>query len=136
MNTLTLSKLDYHRIYNSINKALDSKSINEKEAQSLAGELEKAKIVEPQEMPNNVVTMNSKVKITFVRLDKQIEIKIVYPEDADINQNLISIFSPIAAALIGYKIGDTIDWIVPSGPTSIRIDEITYQPEAAGQFDL
>ncbi|MDR8389983.1 nucleoside diphosphate kinase regulator [Aliifodinibius sp. S!AR15-10] len=136
MNAITISTLDYQRIYKSINEAEDSNSITEKEAQALAGELEKAKIVEPQEMPNDVITMNSKVKITFVKSNKQIELKIVYPHEADINQNLISIFSPIAAALIGYKVGDTIDWIVPSGPTSIKIDEIIYQPEAEGQFDL
>lgn len=136
MNRIILSSLDYERIYNSINKAEESKSISEQEAQSLAGELEKAKIVEPQEMPDDIVTMNSKVKITFVKTDKQMELQIVYPQDADINQNLISIFSPIAAALIGYKVGDTIEWIVPSGPTSIKINEITYQPESVGQYDL
>jgi regulator of nucleoside diphosphate kinase len=136
MNRIILSSLDYERIYNSINKAEESKSISEQEAQSLAGELEKAKIVEPQKMPDDIVTMNSKVKITFVKTGKQMELQIVYPQDADINQNLISIFSPIAAALIGYKVGDTIEWIVPSGLTSIKIDDITYQPESVGQYDL
>jgi regulator of nucleoside diphosphate kinase len=136
MNRIILSSLDYKRIYDSIGKAQDTGAISNSEAESLAAELEQAKILEPQMMPHDVVTMNSKVKITFVKSGNQIELKIVYPEDADINQNLISIFSPIAAALIGYKVGDTIDWIVPSGPTSIKIDEIIYQPEAAGQFDL
>ena len=136
MNRIILSSLDYKRIYDSIGKAQDTGAISNNEAESLAAELEQAKILEPQMMPHDVVTMNSKIKITFVKSGNQIELKIVYPEDADINQNLISIFSPIAAALIGYKVGDTIDWIVPSGPTSIKIDEIIYQPEAAGQFDL
>ena len=136
MNRITLSTLDYQRIYKSINEGEESRAISEKEAQALAAELEQAKIVEPEEMPHNVVTMNSKVKITFVKTGKQIELKIVYPQDADINQNLISIFSPIAAALIGYKEGETIDWIVPSGPTRIKVDEIVYQPEAAGHYDV
>jgi len=51
-------------------------------------------------------------------------------------ENKISIFSPVATALIGYKISDEIEWIVPSGLTKLRIDEIIYQPEAAGDFDL
>jgi regulator of nucleoside diphosphate kinase len=80
--------------------------------------------------------MNSKVKISFVESGKRVELKIVYPEDAKIEKNLISIFSPIAAALIGYSEGETIDWIVPSGPTRIKVDEIVYQPEAAGHYDL
>ena len=69
----------------------------------------------------------------MVDLDK---IQTMWQEDAKIDDNLISIFSPIAAALIGYKEGDTIDWIVPSGPTRIKVEEITYQPEASGQYDI
>lgn len=136
MNRIILSSLDYERIYDSIRKAQNEGSISDNEAESLAAELEQAKIVEPQEMPHNVVTMNSKVKISFVESGKRVELKIVYPQDADIKQNLISIFSPVAAALIGYKEGDTIDWIVPSGPTRIKVDEIVYQPEAAGHYDV
>ena len=136
MNRITLSTLDYQRIYKSINEAEESKTISENEAKSLAAELEQVKIVKPEEMPHNVVTMNTKVKITFANTAKQIELMIVYPQDADIKNNLISIFSPIAAALIGYKEGDTIDWIVPSGPTRITVDKIVYQPESAGDFDL
>jgi len=136
MNRITLSILDYKRIYKSINKAEESKSISEQEAQSLAKELEQAKIIMPEEMPDDIVTMNSVVKITFLKTEKQVKVKIVYPSEANLKENLISIFSPVAAALIGYKMGDTIDWIVPSGPTQIRIDEIIYQPEAAGDFDL
>lgn len=136
MNRIILSSLDYERIYDSIRKAQNEGSISSNEAESLAAELEQAKIVEPEEMPHNVVTMNSKVKISFVESGKGVELKIVYPKDANIGKNLISIFSPIAAALIGYSEGDTIDWIVPSGPTRIKVDEIVYQPEAAGHFDI
>ena len=49
---------------------------------------------------------------------------------------IFTFFSPIATALIGYKINDEIEWIVPAGLTKLRIDEIIYQPEAAGDFDL
>ena len=80
--------------------------------------------------------MNSKVIISFVETEKKIELQIIYPHDANVKENLISIFSPIAADLIGYKEGDIIDWIVPSGPTSIKVDKIIYQPEAAGKYNI
>jgi len=136
MIKIVLSELDHARIQKSINEAQQSKSISESEAESLTKELNEAKIVASEEIPDDVVTMNSKVQITFLKNKKQIELKIVYPSEADSSKNQISIFSPIAAALIGNKVGDTIDWVVPSGPTSIRIDAISYQPEAAGDFDL
>lgn len=136
MSNIIISKLDYERIKRSINNALSDNSIDEKEADSLLGELGNATILEPKKIPKDVITMNSVVNITFVKTGTPVELKIVYPDQADINKNHISIFSPIATALLGYKVGDVIDWIVPSGPTSLKIDAISYQPEAAGDFDL
>src|SRR5699024_5241835 len=136
MAKITLSELDYARIQKSIKEAQQSQSISEPEADTLSKELSEALIVPPEKMPRDIVTMNSKVKITFHKSKKQIELKIVYPFEVDSSQNKISIFSPIAAALIGYKVGDTIEWVVPSGPTSIRIDEISYLYVATDDFHL
>ena len=74
--------------------------------------------------------------MSFLNNNKQIQFQIVYPENANFKENKISIFSPIATALIGYKVQDEIEWIVPAGLTKIRIDEIIYQPEAAGDYNL
>lgn len=62
-------------------------------------ELESAKIVEPEAMPSNVVTMNSIVKLSFINNTKQVQFQIVYPNQANLKENKISIFSPIATAL-------------------------------------
>jgi len=80
--------------------------------------------------------MNSIVKISFSNTNKQVEFQIVYPDKADLKKNKISIFSPIATALIGYKVGDEIEWLVPAGLTKITIGEIIFQPEASGDFNM
>ena len=136
MSRIILNKLDYLRIQKCIDDAKDVKSINAREAESLMNELNSAKIVEPEEIPSNVVTMNSIVKISFLNTKKHVQFQIVYPKQADLKKNKISIFSPVATALIGYKVADEIDWIVPAGITKIRIDEIIYQPEAFGDYNL
>ncbi len=136
MSKLIINSLDYARIKKCISDAKQFKSINSVEAERLMTELNSAKIVEPQSMPSNVVSMNSIVKLSFLNNNKQIQFQIVYPNQANIKENKISIFSPIATALIGYQVKDEIEWIVPAGLTKIRIDEIIYQPEAAGDFDL
>ena len=136
MSKLIINKLDYARIKKCISDAKQFKSITESEADKLMMELGSAKIVEPEAIPSNVVTMNSIVNISFLNINKQVQFQIVYPDKANIKENKISIFSPIATALIGYKINDEIEWIVPAGLTKLRIDEIIYQPEAAGDFDL
>lgn len=136
MNRITLSRLDYTRIIKCINDAKSLRTINADEADMLMDELNSAMIVEPQEIPVDVVTMNSVVKISFMNTNKQVQFRIVYPDQANIKENKISIFSPVATALIGYKVSDEIDWLVPSGMTRIKIDEIIYQPEAAGDYNL
>ncbi len=136
MKKVTLTKNDYTRIYKAITDAKNSKTINSNEAEKLLSELSKAEIVPSEKIDKDVVTMNSEVKLFFENTQKEQSFKIVYPQDANLKENKISIFSPIATALIGYKIGDEIEWIVPGGITKIKIVDLIYQPEAAGDFDL
>ncbi|MCZ4695593.1 nucleoside diphosphate kinase regulator [Ancylomarina euxinus] len=136
MGNLIINRLDYTRIKKCIVDAKRIKSISDIEAKELITELNSAKIVEPQAVPSNLVTMNSVVKLSFLNNNKHVQFRIVYPDEANLKDHRISIFSPIATALIGYKVGDVIDWIVPAGLTQLKIDEIVYQPEAAGNFNL
>lgn len=136
MSKIIISRLDYARIKKSINDAKQNRSISNDDAEKLMHELESAKVVAPEAIPSDVVTMNSIVKMSFQNTNKQIQFQIVYPEQANVKENKISIFSPIATALIGYKVNDEIEWIIPAGLTKIRIDEIIYQPEAAGDYNL
>lgn len=136
MSNLIINRLDYARIKKCISDAKQFKSISIVESERLMNELDSAKIVEPEAIPSNVVTMNSIVRLSFLNNNKQVQFQIVYPNQGNIKENKISIFSPIATALIGYKVADEIEWIVPGGLTKIRIDEIIYQPEAAGDYTL
>ncbi len=136
MSRLIINRLDYARIKKCISDASQSRTIRKEEAEKLLDELGAAKIVEPQDIPSDVVTMNSIVKLSFMNNDRRVQLQIVYPDQANLKNNKISILSPVATALIGYKAGDEIEWVVPAGLTRIRIDEITYQPEAAGDYDL
>lgn len=136
MNKLIINRLDYARIKKSINDARQSGSISNREAEKLMAELDAAEIVDPEAIPNNIVTMNSIVKVSFLHNGKQVQFQIVYPDQANLKEKKVSIFSPVATALIGYKVGDEVDWVVPTGLTRIRVDEIIYQPEAAGDYEL
>ena len=131
MKEIIITKQDFTRIHKAVSDAKANKTIKLDEA-----ELHKAKIVASEEVPTDVVTMNSIVKIHFQHNDNKVQFQIVYPDLANIKENKISIFSAVASALIGYSVGDEIDWIVPSGITKIMIDDIIYQPEASGDFDL
>lgn len=136
MTNIIVNRLDYLRIIKQIDEARLNKTIDVSEAEKLLHELNSATILDPDQIPGDVVTMNSVVKISFVDSGKQLEFKIVYPNESNFKEKKVSIFSPIATALIGFKVGDLIEWMVPGGLTKIRIDEIIYQPEASGDFTL
>ncbi|MBO9698654.1 MAG: nucleoside diphosphate kinase regulator [Sporocytophaga sp.] len=136
MGNLVMNRLDYARIKKSIIDLKQSRAISPEELEKLNGELNAAQIVDPEKVPVDVVTMNSIVRISFSNSGKVLQFKIVYPDEADLKENKISIFSPVATALLGYRVGDEVEWIVPGGATKILIEEIIYQPEAAGHFNL
>lgn len=102
----------------------------------LAKELRRGEVVAPEEIPPNVITMNSKVRLRDLDSGEEAVYSLVYPPDADIRQNRISILAPIGTALIGYAVGDVIEWKVPGGVARLKVEEILYQPEAAGRYDL
>lgn len=102
----------------------------------LENELLRAEIVSPKDVPPDVITMHSKVRIREVNSEKDIICELVFPNDADISKNKISILAPVGTALIGFKVGDIIEWNVPAGLKRFEVLEILYQPEAAGDFHL
>jgi regulator of nucleoside diphosphate kinase len=87
-----------------------------------------------QRIPNDVITMNSRFRLRDVDTDQEAVYTLVFPGDADSASGKISILAPIGTAVLGYKIGDTIEWEVPAGRKRFKVEEIVYQPEAAGDY--
>ncbi len=102
----------------------------------LEKELERARIVEPQEIPGDAITMNSTARIRDLESGEETSYTLVFPADARIEENRISVLSAIGTALIGYRVGDVIEWQVPSGKKRLRVEGILYQPESSGRYDL
>lgn len=100
----------------------------------LEHELERAIVVKPQQVARNVVTMNSRALLQLD--DEEIEVALVYPEDADSSAGKHSVCSEIGAAILGYQEGDAIDWRISDRTRRIEIRKVLYQPEAAGDFHL
>lgn len=89
-----------------------------------------AEIVEPQDIPPTVVTMNSTVKFQIESTTTCFYLTLVYPQDAGMNGETISILDPVGRALLGLSQGDIIDWPKPGGGiVRVRIDSLTHQPE-------
>lgn len=103
----------------------------------LEAELARAEIVPPKEVPPTVVTMNSTVKFRIESSPKEFFLTLVYPKDVDPHGGTISILAPVGSALLGLTKGDEIEWPNPGGRVlRVRIEDVLYQPERAGDFRL
>jgi regulator of nucleoside diphosphate kinase len=136
MKNLIMSQLDASRIRQLVAHRNGNDAFSGSDVNKLLQEINQAKLVEPKKVPSDVITMNSIVKIKNVKLNKSFTIHLVYPSLANTKEGKISIFAPIATALLGYRQGDRIEWEIPAGKTELLIEEIIYQPESAGDYDL
>ncbi|HYC53752.1 MAG TPA: nucleoside diphosphate kinase regulator [Candidatus Binatia bacterium] len=104
-----------------------------RDLERLREEIERAEIVEPDEVPADVVTMNSTVRFSDEETGEEREMTLVFPAFADVDAGRVSVLAPVGSALLGLSVGDSIDWPMPSaGERTLRVIAITYQPEAAG----
>lgn len=117
-------------IANSIN------SRDNKHLQELASELEKAEVVGAKEIPSDVVTMNSVVVLRDLENGEEKQFTLVFPRQANIDQNKVSVLAPVGTAMLGCSIGHVIAWNAPAGSRKMRVEKILYQPEAAGDYHL
>lgn len=103
----------------------------------LENELARARVVPSEEVPADVVTMNSRVRYVDVRSGEEREVTLVYPNAANFEMGRVSVLAPVGAALLGLAVGDEIDWPMPAGDERrLRVVAVPFQPEAAGRFDL
>jgi regulator of nucleoside diphosphate kinase len=98
----------------------------------LEKELDRAKVVAPGRLSPDVVTMNSQVRVLDIASNNEAVYTIVFPGQARIEDRKISILAPLGTALLGYRVGDVVEWEVPSGVKHFKIQEVLHQPEAAG----
>lgn len=106
-------------------------------AAHLDEELGRAQVVSQKQIPTDVVTMNSKIRFMDEQTGRESEVTLVYPKEADVTKSRVSILAPVGTALIGLRIGQSINWPMPSGKSrKLKVVSIVYQPEASGDWEL
>jgi regulator of nucleoside diphosphate kinase len=128
---IVITEADYVRLHGLVESSRVFRQRDAKHLDDLEQELERAAIMKAGEVPSDVVTMNSRVKVKDLNSGRVTTYQIVFPGQADIAKNRISVLAPIGTGLLGYRAGTTIEWQVPSGMRRFRILEVEYQPEAA-----
>ncbi len=131
-NEIILTELDYLRLNSLILRLLDERNQNIRELNFLNIEIKTAKKVAPKKIKPDLVTMGSSIEVTFLETGKTLELKLVYPHDANHEDGQISVLSSLGCALLGAKVGDSISYRILGGNQTVRIGKVLYQPEANG----
>jgi len=129
--TIIISDVDHQRLEALVESARYDASLHQDYLDALEGELKRAQIVPQVEVPDEVITMNSVVRLRDLDTDEVDQFQLVYPADADMTQHRISVLAPVGTAILGYRLGDVIEWPVPAGLRRLRVEMVSYQPEMA-----
>lgn len=87
--------------------------------------LEHSRVIDPEALPKDRVCLLSRVEFTNLSTNARMTFKIVSPHEMNLEAGMISMKSPIGAALIGKKVGEIAQAQVPSGILHLRIESIT-----------
>jgi len=123
----TLSELDHVRLTALVRRT----------PSAVGGPLERlldgASTVLPHDVPPDIVTMHSQVRVVDTATGECTVVTLCYPDEADPATGRVSVLSPVGAALLGRRIGETAAWETPDGRDhAAHVEAILYQPEASG----
>lgn len=136
-NPMWLTEHDYNRLRHLLVQLTRESRTMHAGMETLEEILDLARIVRPEAVPQNVVTMNSRVLFQDTGTGEKESVVIVYPSEADASDGKISVLSPVGAAMLGLEEGAEAELPLPRGETRrIRIVEVLYQPEAEGHYAL
>jgi len=135
--TIYVTTTDQQRLSNMIALARDHNDRgNLHYIGKLENELKYADVVAPEEIPPDVVTMRSRVKLKDLDTGEEKVYSIVFPSESNFDDGKISILAPLATALLGCRRGNIVEVDAPAGLRRLLISEILYQPESSGDYDL
>ena len=122
----TLTQLDAVRLHKLVDRA-PSETLDEL--------LAWADTVDSRQVPADVVTMYSQIDVLEAGAGRPRRLTLCYPDDAEPSAGFISVLSPVGAALLGLRVGDTARWTGPGGQrSSARVLALLFQPEASGDY--
>lgn len=103
---------------------------------ALAAKLAECEETPPVGVPPDVITMNSCARLKNLTTGGEMICTLVFPRNADAAAGRVSVLAPLGAALFGARVGATVEVASPQGVRRFLIEQLLYQPEADGRYDL
>ncbi|MBO5284781.1 MAG: transcription elongation factor GreA [Alphaproteobacteria bacterium] len=106
--------------------AKEKQSFIEGRIQELEAVVSRAQVIEPSEVKGDIIRFGATVAVVDVDTDEENSYQIVGDYEADINENRISLSSPLAKALIDKEVGDEVVYTAPGGKKTFEVLEVSY----------
>ena len=129
--TIIMTAADHEELTYAIAAAGKLSARGRAEMSVLQSELARAQIVATDEIPPDVITMNSRAELLDLETGERMEFTLVFPIDANIEAGKISVLAPLGTAMLGYRVGEEFKWKVPYGLRRLKVIAVRFQPEAA-----
>jgi len=137
LTNIYITRPDYERLTKLIEIARDREGdANREYLDRLEEELDRAEVVQQQDIPADAITMRSTVRVKDLDTSEELIYRLVFPREANFDEGKISVLAPIGTAMLGYRRGDVIEWEVPPGVRRLSVEEVFYQPESKGEYHL
>jgi regulator of nucleoside diphosphate kinase len=127
---------DHWRLRSLVHQSLQRKDEKPGNIAGLRHCLRGARVINPSDIPRNVVTMNSRVVLTNLDSGDRLTCTLAYPSEARASHRHVSVTRPLGTAMLGKRVGQIIRWPAGARERRMRIQEVPYQPEAAGDMNL
>ncbi|WP_157269207.1 GreA/GreB family elongation factor [Azohydromonas aeria] len=103
----------------------------------MAAVLHQAELLPGREVPADVVTMHSRLRLTDLDSGQALTLTLCYPSDAEPTRGFVSVLSPVGMSVLGLRVGEVARWRLPGGwEGAARVEAIEFQPEANGVYTL
>jgi regulator of nucleoside diphosphate kinase len=125
--SIHVTSQDLQRLRHVIGSIANTSALDRGHIEMLSDELDRAIIIDNENIPADVIRMRTHVRIRDGSSQQSEEYTLVYPWEAIVNLNLLSVLAPLGTALLGYREGDCIDWQLPGGPRELRVEKVLRQ---------
>lgn len=125
--SIHVTSQDLQRLRHVIGSTVSTSTLDRGHIEMLSDELDRAIIVDDDDIPPDVIRMRTHVRIRDASSQQSEEYTLVYPWEADVHLNLLSVLAPLGTALLGYREGDRIDWHLPGGLRELHVEKILRQ---------
>lgn len=130
--TIVITARDMARLRGLLDSVRRFDSRDHRHLAELEDELGRAEVI-PGRAPAHVVTMNSEVTVRHLDEGRTVTYKLVFPKDADVARNRLSVLAPLGTALLGYRAGDLLEWVMPGGVRRFRVEHVGHAPDYAAE---